>query len=291
MRWLFLVVSLFLVACGSRPANTAAAPSDATGTYVSSRWTFATSSYWIEGPSGVVLIDTQFLPAEGLAAVERAEQATGKKVVAAIVLHANPDKFNGTSALQARGIKVLTSKQVAALIPSVHEKRLAAFGERYAPDYPQTAAKPDVFGDKTTDLELAGVKLRAHVLGAGCSEAHVAIEHDGHLFVGDLVGNRGHAWLELGRTEEWLQRIAELRALSPKFVHPGRGASGGPELLDAQEKYLRDVVEIVKSEHPTKADDEEGIARAIAKIEAKYPDYEWKVFLQLGIPAVWNRMI
>jgi glyoxylase-like metal-dependent hydrolase (beta-lactamase superfamily II) len=291
-RALPLVLSLLVAACGSRPTITpdVVVAAARVGPYTSSRWTFATNSYFLEGPTGVVLIDTQFLPAEGLAAVERAEQQTGKKVVAAIVLHANPDKFNGASALQARGIKVFTSKQVAALIPRVHEKRLAAFGERYAPDYPTTAAKPEVFGDTTTILELAGLKLRAHVLGAGCSEAHVVIEHDGHVFVGDLVANRGHSWLELGRTDEWLERIAELRALRPTFVHPGRGATGGPELLDAQANYLRDVVDLVKSEKPSKADDADGIARAIAKIEAKYPTHEWKVFLQLGVPAVWNHL-
>jgi glyoxylase-like metal-dependent hydrolase (beta-lactamase superfamily II) len=295
VRALPLVLSLLVAACGSRPAPSAPAASvqqdNRVGVHVSTRWTFATSSYWIEGPSGLVLIDTQFLPAVGIEAVEHAEKSTGKKVVAAIVLHANPDKFNGTAALQARGIKVLTSQQVAALIPAVHEKRLAAFGERYAPDYPKAAPRPDVFGDRTTELTLAGLKLRAHVLGAGCSEAHVAIEFDGHFFVGDLVGNGGHAWLELGLVDEWLKRIAELRTLSPKRVHPGRGASGGPELLDAQEKYLRTVLEIVAAENPKAVDDEAGIERATAKIIARYPDHEWKVFLQMGVPALWNRQV
>lgn len=32
------------------------------GTYISSTWGFSTASYWIEGPTGLVLIDTQFLP-------------------------------------------------------------------------------------------------------------------------------------------------------------------------------------------------------------------------------------
>lgn len=295
VRVLPLIVTLLVAARGSPPAPNAPVGAQQTdvriGSYVSTRWTFATSSYWIEGPSGLVLIDTQFLPAVALEAVERAEKTTGKKVVAAIVLHANPDKFNGTSALQARGIKVLTSQQVAALIPAVHEKRLAAFGERYAPDYPVAAARPEAFGDKTTTLKLAGLELRAHVLGAGCSEAHVAIEFDGHLFVGDLVGNRTHAWLEIGRTDEWLKRLAELRALSPKRVHPGRGESGGPELLDQQEAYLRAVIELVAAEHPKSVDDEEGIERAKQKIIARFPQHDWKVFLELGVPAEWNRQV
>jgi glyoxylase-like metal-dependent hydrolase (beta-lactamase superfamily II) len=293
LRALTLALSLAAIGCSARPTPHAlpAAAHERVGTFVSSRWTFATASYWIEGPTGLVLIDTQFLPAVGVEAVERAEQATGKKVVAAIVLHPNPDKFNGTAALQARGIEVLTSQQVAARIPAVHVKRLAAFGERYAPDYPSDAARPAVFGDHTTTLSLAGLQLRAHVLGAGCSEAHVAIEFDGHLFVGDLVSNKGHSWLELGLVDEWLQRIAELRALSPRHVHPGRGASGGPELLDRQEEYLQTVRAIVAAEKPTVVDDEAGIERATEKILARYPEHEWAVFLRMGVPAVWNRRV
>src|SRR5579884_751926 len=69
------------------------------GRYVSSNWGFSTNSYWIEGPEGLVVVDTQFLPSAAAEMVSWAEQATGKKVVLAVVLHPNPDKFNGTEVL------------------------------------------------------------------------------------------------------------------------------------------------------------------------------------------------
>jgi glyoxylase-like metal-dependent hydrolase (beta-lactamase superfamily II) len=196
------------------------------GTYVSSTWGFSTTSYWIEGPRGLVLIDTQFLPSATAEALAWAEQATGKKVVLAVVLHANPDKFNGTAVLKKRGIRVVTSAQVRALIPAVHEKRKKAFFERYQPDYPAEVTLPDSFGDKTTELEAAGTRIKLHVPGPGCSEAHVAVEWEKHLFVGDLVASGAHSWLEIGKTDEWLKRLEELSALQPDFVHPGRGPSG-----------------------------------------------------------------
>ncbi len=215
------------------------------GTYVSTPWTFATNSFFIEGKSALVLIDTQFTPSQATRAVEEAERSTGRKVELAVVLHPNPDKFNGTETLQKRGVRVVTSAQVRALIPKVFEARTKAFGARYAPDWPTTTPAPDVFGDHTIEEEGGHVRLRLHVLGAGCSGAHVVAEWDGdggkHVFVGDLVDNEVHAWLELGMIDEWLARLAEIRALKPTFVHPGRGASGGPELLDVQEKYLREV--------------------------------------------------
>jgi glyoxylase-like metal-dependent hydrolase (beta-lactamase superfamily II) len=258
--------------------------------YVSTPWSFSTTSYAIEGPDGLVLVDTQFLPKEALAFVDAVERKTGKRAVAAIVLHANPDKFNGTAALQARGIKVVTSAQVAQLIPSVHAKRLRAFGERYAPDYPTVEPKPDVFGDADTTLRFAGLALNAHVVGGGCSAAHVVLEHDGDVFAGDLVANGTHSWLELGLTPQWHERIREMRALHPKRVLPGRGLPGGPALLDDEDAYLSAVSAAVAAERPQQVEpSEDALTRIKKALIAEHPSLRFPVFLDIGLPAEWRR--
>lgn len=310
-----LCVALVLatpLACAPKPADTdkpeagakaaesaegaSRLPDDARiGRYVSSPWGFSTVSYWIEGEEGVVVIDTQFLPSAARELLRVAEDMTQKPVVAAIVLHPNPDKFNGAAVFQERGVPVLTSDQVIAAIPSVHAKRLAAFGERYRPDYPETAPTLESFGDASTTLELAGLPLQAIVLGPGCSDAHVAIAFDGHLFVGDLVATDGHAWLELGYIEEWRARLAQLQALAPKHVHPGRGPSAGAVALVDQDRYLALVAAIVDQERarlgeaPTRADLGAAIDRARARVVEAYPGLRFPVFLEIGIPAVFRR--
>jgi glyoxylase-like metal-dependent hydrolase (beta-lactamase superfamily II) len=264
------------------------------GTYVSSWKSFRTNSFWIEGPEGLILIDVQFLPSAALEVVELAESLTGKKVVAAIVLHANPDKFNGTAVLQQRGVKVLTSDQVRALIPAVHELRHGWFHDSFKPDYPDDPPTLDSFGAATTEIDLAGLRLKAHVLGAGCSEAHVVIEYEKHVFVGDLVAGMGHAWLELGLVDEWLARLSEIHALAPEYVHPGRGPSGGAELLGAQKAYLEKVIALVRAENPrpdiAEADKEAAIARVQERLLAAYPDYPMPRFAGSGLPRVWDRL-
>lgn len=263
------------------------------GRYLSTPWTFSTNSFVIEGPTGLILIDLQFTPSQAERLVEEAERVTKKRTALAVVLHPNPDKFNGVEALQKRGVRVVTSAQVRGLIPAVYRQRTEAFHSRYAPDWPATEPAPEPFGDRTTELEAGGTRVRLHVLGAGCSEAHIVAEWDGddgkHVFVGDLVGNGVHGWLELGRTDEWLARLAEVRALGPRFVHPGRGATGGLELLERQERYLRDVVGVVVRERPTLPAPAGAIDRVKGRVLELYPHYGFEVFLDIGLPAVWAR--
>jgi glyoxylase-like metal-dependent hydrolase (beta-lactamase superfamily II) len=259
------------------------------GTFVSDGAAFFTSNYWIEGPDGLILIDTQFLPSDTEKSVNWAQKLTGKKVVLAVVLHPNPDKFNGTATLQKRGIKVITSDQVLAAIPKVHALRKEWFYETYKPDYPVEAAKPESFGSKTTEIAAAGTKVKLHVMGKGCSDAHVVAEWNGHLFPGDLVTNQFHSWLELGYLDDWLARIDEMRALQPTSVHPGRGATGDADLLGAQETYLRQVIEIAKAEKPKGKVSANPLHSIQAKIESKHPDYRFTKFVENGLEAVWSR--
>ena len=296
-----LVTLVFAAGCACRPvarasraAGTAALilshdGDPRVGTYVSKESGFSTSSYWIEGPTGLILIDTQFLLSAAGEFVDWAEQVTGKKAVLAIVLHPNPDKFNGTEVFKKRGIRVVTSKQVLDLIPEVHKDRHYWFYERFKPDYPDLAPLPESFGDSTREIEAAGIKVKAHVLGAGCSEAHVVVEYDGHVFVGDLVANLNHSWLEIGKTDEWLKRLAYIRRLKPTWVHPGRGPNGGGELLDREESYLRHVIELVQRLHPRGEPDEDKLARVKARLEKDYPGFGNAYFLEIGLPAEWQR--
>jgi len=263
------------------------------GTYVSIPWGFSTTSYWLEGPEGLVAIDTQFLPSAAEEMIAAAEAATKKKFVLAIVLHANPDKFNGTATFQKHGVKVVTSAQVKAALPGIHEKRTRSFYDRYQPDYPSELPQPESFGDKTTEIHAAGLTLKLHVMGAGCSEAHVVVEHraagGGDLFVGDLVANKAHSWLEIGKTDEWTKRIAEMKKLKPARVYPGRGLPGAASLLDDEAAYLDKVVSLVALEKPTMPAHEGALDRIEAALVATYPSHEFPVFLKIGLPAEWER--
>ncbi|ATB49171.1 hydrolase [Corallococcus macrosporus DSM 14697] len=260
------------------------------GEYISGQWSFKTASYWIEGPEGLILIDTQLVPTALRKKLRFAENKTGKKVKLAIVLHPSPDRFNGTAWVKGLGVPVVTSEQVLARIPETHERWWPVFFEKYATSlYPRTLTLPDSFGRGTTELSAGGVTVKAHVLGAGCSPAHVAVEWEGHLFVGDLVAHGSHSWFDNGHTEAWLQRLDELRALKPKWVHPGRGRPGGPELIDQQREYLRAVIDAVAAEQPRGAYTQEAFTRIMDAVVHRHPEREFPHFLRLLLGAEWAR--
>jgi glyoxylase-like metal-dependent hydrolase (beta-lactamase superfamily II) len=292
-----LVASLaVLLACapprgGHLYSNSAQEQGDArVGQYISSEWSFETSSFWLEGPEGLILIDTQFLPSALRKEIRYAEQVTGKEVKLTIVLHPNPDRFNGTAWLRSKDIPVVTSDQVRELIPEVHAKWSPAFFEKHKQGgYPRALVLPDSFGSSIQELHAAGLTQKVHVLGSGCSPAHVVVEWEGHLFVGDLVANGAHNWFEHGHADEWLHRLDELRALQPKWIHPGRGLAGGPELLDRQTEYLRTVIETVAAERQQGLPHRETLARITEKVTQRYPHHRYPMFLPMLLGAELSR--
>jgi len=297
MKHVLLLSLLLVVGCATqdtdaRHSNSVEEQGDRRiGEYISSQWSFHTASYWIEGPDGLILIDAQFLPTHVLKILNRAQRVTGKKVKLAIVLGSSPDRFNGTEHLQSLGIPVVTSEQIRALIPAVHQKWAPVFFEKYsAGRYPRDLLRiPDAFGNSTQELSAAGITVKAHVLGAGASGAHVVVEWEKHLFVGDLVTNGAHGWFEGGRSDEWLERLDELRALNPKWIHPGYGMTGGLELLDHETEYVNTVVSAVAAEKPRGRAPADALARITDTVTHRYPAHINGQFLNMFLTAEWAR--
>jgi glyoxylase-like metal-dependent hydrolase (beta-lactamase superfamily II) len=262
------------------------------GTYVSSWKGFRTNSFWIETKEGLIAIDTQFLTSATEEFIETAEKWTHKKFTHAIVLHPNPDKFNGTGIFQKRNVKVITSEQVLKYIPSVHKLRTEWFFERFKPDYPSEEPKPESFGNQTAVYKIGETELKLHVFNKGCSDAHVVVEYNKNLFVGDLVTQSFHSWLELGYVNDWIQLLQKLQSLEPDKVYVGRGFSGDSELLDRQIDYLKFVKATVSDFKKSKKQKltESTKEKILNKIFNKYSSYEYQGFVETGIEAVWERL-
>ncbi|MGZ3699568.1 MAG: MBL fold metallo-hydrolase, partial [Bdellovibrionota bacterium] len=121
---------------------------------------------------------------------------------------------------------------------------------------------------------------------------HVVVEFEHHVFVGDLVTQGFHSWLELGMLDEWLKRLEEIKGLEPEVVHTGRGGSGDGDLVERQEQYLKTVIEIVRKQHPKPGSplSEKISKRMMDEIVRRYPSYDYPRFVENGLSEVWKRM-
>jgi glyoxylase-like metal-dependent hydrolase (beta-lactamase superfamily II) len=284
MRFIIVSLILLLTACSDSNDKT---PADSIkhyrndysiGQYTAPASGHYATSYWIEGPQGVILIGTQYLAEDAMRAVDIAESYTGKKVVLGIVLHASPDQYQGTSALQERGVHVVSAQSVRE---QMEQQGISA-----------AMALPSAAWTKTQLFDEAGLQLKAYVIRHGQSPSHVLIELDDHLFVGDLLANRYHSDLSLGRSQQWLERLEEIRKFAgARVIHPGHGyAMNADELLDRQEAYLGDFRKAV-AEYYTGGDITELDRKSIAeRLREWYPDYPLADLLDAGIEAEWQRL-
>jgi glyoxylase-like metal-dependent hydrolase (beta-lactamase superfamily II) len=66
------------------------------------------------------------------------------------------------------------------------------------------------------------------------------------LFTGDACVNGPYNFTSDGDIGEWIKTLERAKALKPKFVCPGHGPMGGPELLENQQAFFIALKEEVK---------------------------------------------
>ncbi|MFB8392637.1 MBL fold metallo-hydrolase [Streptomyces yangpuensis] len=97
------------------------------------------------------------------------------------------------------------------------------------------------FRDRTT-LHVGSVRAELIHIGAAAhttDDTIVWLPEHGVLFTGDLVMNGVTPFCVMGSVAGSLRALDQLRALGADTLVPGHGPVGGPELLDANESYLR----------------------------------------------------
>ncbi len=270
--------------------------------YTSSPRGFRTRSYLLRGPEGVVIVDTQFLPSAAEELLDFCREHFGAPPTAAFVLHANPDKFNGTATFQRAGVEVLSSPEVIAAIPAVHALRSSWFEARYRPDYPTVLPAPSPLPDGDA-IERGGLRFRLWRIAGATSEAHIVVAQGPHLFSGDLVANGTHAWTELGNLAHWRRVLEHFEGQAERFagaervagnpprlwVHPGRGSSGSPALLRTQGEYLLAYEQLLQDQRALGHSAEQARGPFLQALYDRFPALTFRRFAALGFAQSFAR--
>lgn len=295
---------------------TSAAPAQARSLqrFTSDASGFDTSSYWLDTGREVVVFDAQFTDKLANELIAKIRATTKSPITYVVITHPNPDKFNGASAFQAIGAKVVASEATARAIPGVHAYKKYYFVEMAKmftdATYPREA-KVDVTFSGDLDLPLAGgTKVRLHELAhRGVSSTQtVAIIPDLHaLVVGDLVHHEAHAWLEGGIVDKkpvpdlasWKEALSELRSVKGATVYGGRGTPAPVDVAVAEEQaYLTRMQALVeryvadlgpaRSElaGPRASEHHKKIAALAAK---EFPDYAFPYLIEYGVYGLVNQ--
>ncbi len=94
-----------------------------------------------------------------------------------------------------------------------------------------------------------------------------------------------------GHSDEWIQALEAMKAYEPRWVYPGHGAPGGPDLLTWNQDYLRTVQQAARR-HRAAGDKElspEQLEAIRQEVLSAYPGLANPGFLDLSIPAEVNR--
>ncbi len=135
----------------------------------------------------------------------------------------------GPPGSQIAAIKRLSGKPVRAVFAPNGTSRVAGGAVELVPASRGAAAGGLGFrGTMTLGARRAEIRELERAVSAG--NGIVYLPEARVLFAGDLVGDG--AVLDSARTEAWIRVLDRLRRLDLKVVVPGRGAVGGPELLD-----------------------------------------------------------
>lgn len=201
----------------------------------------------VVGDRRTAVVDTTFTPDQAAAVRGEAERLGGGRPVDVVLLtHADPDHVMGLASYGAPVVVGCAAADSALRDPDV-ERAYAAIAVRQGVD-PARFAMPrvDVAFDAHARVDLGGIALEATFVGPThsvgdtswwCAEERIA-------WSGDLVF---HGCYPLVRTEvrRWLAALDRIEALGPATVVPGHGEVAGPDVLEAQRRVLRSLLEQV----------------------------------------------
>lgn len=211
-----------------------------------------TNAFAVETSRSVVAIDTtmRVSDAQGFRTLI---DSIGKPLVALIITHGHPDHYNGAVEI-SRGLDIpmIATQGVDRVIRRIDDAKEKQWKPVFGDDWPAKRRFPNRFVKDGETLSFDGVPFTVGELGEG--ESHwdsywVVGGPSPVAFVGDIVFNGVHSFMNDGHSALWLKNLdlLEKKVSACRQLYTGHGAMVAPkEGLEAQRRYLRLYRETVR---------------------------------------------
>ncbi len=264
----------------------------------SSPRSFLTNAYLVETENAVVAVDTFMIVPDALALRELLN-TIGKPLIAIIITHGHPDHYNGTATLLegSKDVPVISTQGITDCIRDSIDAKEVKWKPFFADEWPSEKILPNQWVKDNETLTLDGLDYYFRDLGAAESSSDLYFtlgSKKSAVFVGDVVFNQMHGFMNDGHSLQWLtvlkQLAGELKDVNTLFT--GHGQPGNPvELIVAQIKYVsvyqREVAALAKGTPQLTIEQKIKLEERMCKA---FPLYKLNGFIQAGADSVANEL-
>lgn len=242
---------------------------------------------------GIAVFDALGTPSHGWALLQAIRKIGDKPVRYVIASHYHADHIYGLQAFKDHTQALIVAQERAAEYKeneeTADEKADARLDQRRGALFPWVNDKtrvvpPDItFKDRMT-IVLGGRRLTLLYAGPAhsSSDSMMMVEPDGVLFAGDIVQNSRIPFMNSDdvSTTQWLNSLAEVEKLDPKFIIPGHGKSS----TQAKEAiaFTRDYIQYVRA----------AMAKAVQNwvdFDTAYAETDWSAYKDMPAFSSNNR--
>ena len=207
--------------------------------------TFYTNAFIVETSRSLVVIDTMMTISEAVG-LRTYAKSLGKPIAAVLITHGHPDHYNGVGKIkeEVHTIPVITTLAVNAAIQQGIDYKELKWKPVFGSEWPQSKFAATRFVVTGDVLQFDDVVFELVELGEGesdCDTYWIVGTKQRAVFVGDIVFNGTHSFMNDGHSGEWLQSLTQLESYlkSDDTIYTGHGQPGRPtEVIFLQRQYL-----------------------------------------------------
>jgi len=261
--------------------------------------TFLTNAFIIETSNALVIVDTMMVNSDALLLRQHLNNIN-KPLIAVIITHGHPDHYNGIDTIISgfNNVPIISTEGVRNCIQNTVDSKEVKWKPYFGQDWPEHKTLPNRFIQNGEVISLDGLSYRFNDLGAAESNSDLLFtlgETQSVVFVGDLVFNKIHGFMNDGNSKQWLivlhQLLTDVVAVDQVFT--GHGKPGNAcKLIKEQIEYInhyRSNLCKLMSNRQLLDDEQKQLFEQL--IIEKYPKYQLTSFIKAGIAGVTQELM